>query len=29
MTITGSDQERITIEQANDDHPNWGIQTTR
>jgi len=29
MSITGSDQERITIEQANDDHANWGIQTTR
>jgi len=29
MNIDGTGQERITIEQTNDDHANWGLVTTR
>ena len=29
MNIDGSNQERITIHQALEDHPSWGLQTSR
>jgi len=29
MNVDGTSQERITIDGATDNHPNWGLQTTR
>jgi hypothetical protein len=29
MNVDGTSQEKITIDEHYDDHPNWGLQTTR